>query len=162
LGHLGEPLLVEHPAPENNQKAVIVHRIKGFAEIDLEDNGRRLSNVTGPEQVRSVDNVFRNAPPGKEARLVCVNQRVDAPLKSRGKGFGDRFHNTVLEGNGMELGGVCGGVVLREEDQESSVNASKVDGAIVEGGKNAKNISSNRLPKGGKKGRTEPIGPRTR
>jgi hypothetical protein len=43
---------------------------------------------------------------------------------------------------------VCGGIHLREEDEGSAVNASEVNGAVVEGGEELFNVWSHRGPKG--------------
>lgn len=79
--HPFAPPIIEAPHLQNGKEARPVHGVEGFPEVDFGDDGRGPPGVTASNEIRGVDNVFRDAPPRKESGLVSVNKRVDGSLE---------------------------------------------------------------------------------
>jgi hypothetical protein len=118
--------------------------------------------VAASQEVRSVDNVFRNATTSEEPSLVSADKGMDSPLKPVRKDFGNTFHDAVLEGDRSKLRRVGGRFSLGQEDQEGTVNAAEINGFVVEGRKHIQNIPQDQVPEGGEKGGAKAIRPRAR
>jgi hypothetical protein len=56
--HPTAPTVIEAAGPEDSQQAAPIHRIKGFAEIDFENNSGGFPRVAATEEVGYVDNVL--------------------------------------------------------------------------------------------------------
>ena len=48
-------------------------KVKGFAEIELSDNGRYFALVTRLYDISSIDKIFRDAPSLNKARLIIMD-----------------------------------------------------------------------------------------
>lgn len=104
--------------------------------------------MAGTEEVRSVHDVLRDAPSGKEPRLVGVHQGVDVPLKASAEGSRDGFHDAVLQRDGPEIRGGASRFRFRKENQEGTVDPSEVDSAGKEVMENCLHIGRKDIPKG--------------
>jgi hypothetical protein len=78
--HPTAPALVEPSSAEDGQEADPVNRVEGFAEIDLENEGWGLADMTAADEVGGVDDVLRDATTREEASLVGVDKRMDERL----------------------------------------------------------------------------------
>jgi hypothetical protein len=96
--------------------------------------------VAASQEIRDIDDVFRDATTREEPSLVSVDEGMDSPLEPRGDDFGNSLHDVVREGDRPELRGVGGRFNFREEDQERAVDAAEVNGFIVEGRKRIQNV----------------------
>jgi hypothetical protein len=113
-------------------------------------------------EVCSIDNILRDTTPREEPGLIGIHKRVDGALESRGEHLCDSLHDTILEGNWPEERGMVSSVYFWEEDQEGPVDSCEVNGTIVEGGENSKNVRRDQAPKGGEEGGAEAIRPGAR
>jgi hypothetical protein len=82
--HPEAPPFVEPSGPQDGQQAFPVNGVEGLAKINLKDNGRGFPNVAAPEEVRGIDNVFRDTPPREEASLISIHQCLNDRLEPGG------------------------------------------------------------------------------
>jgi hypothetical protein len=160
--HPCAPALVEPSGVEDVKKTRPINRVEGFLEIDFEDNRRSFFEMAATKEVSRVDNVFRDASPREETRLVGIDERVNGGLQASSKDFRDRLHDAVLERDRTELGRVVSRVSFWEKDEEGPINTGKIQGTTVEGGKNLINIRGNKIPESGEKRWTKTVWPRAR
>jgi hypothetical protein len=144
--HPVTPALVEATCSKDNEEDVLVDKVKSFAEIDLENNGRSFARVTSAEEVSCIDDVFRDAANRQETRLVSIHKGLDGCLQPSCKHLGDILHNKILERDGPELGRVSGSIDFGEQNKESVVNTSEINGAIKKGREKLKDIRSHSGP----------------
>jgi hypothetical protein len=85
---------------------------------------------------------------------------MDVMLEARGEDLGNGFHDAILQGNRMEITRRFGAVVLRKENQESTVNTREINAASVEIGKHGVDVVSDEGPEGMVEGRPKAIWPR--
>jgi hypothetical protein len=160
LRHPIAPLFIETPSFKDEEEAPPMDRVERLLEVQFEDNGRSFPDVAAAEEVSRVDDVFRNATPRKETSLVSVHQGVDSGLEPSSEDFGNSFHDTILQRDWTEEGGVIGGIRFREENEKGSVDLGKVNIPSKEGVKNRKDIISEKVPKGHEESRTKAVWPR--
>ena len=110
------PQIVETPGLKNGDEADPVDGVKRFAEVNFENHRRGLSEVAATNKVSGIDNVFGDAPPGKEPRLIRVNQGMDGVLQARSETFSDHLSKTILEGDRAEVRRATSSFMLRQED----------------------------------------------
>jgi hypothetical protein len=116
------PAVVKTPNPQDGKEAVPVDRVKSFSKVKLEDNRGGFFEVAAPDEVGSIDNVFRDSTAREETSLVSIHKRVDGRLEASSKHFGDRLHDAVLERYGPKKRGVVCGIRFREKDKEGPVD----------------------------------------
>jgi hypothetical protein len=116
--------------------------------------------VANAEQIRGVNDVFRDTAARKEPSLIRIDKGVDVFLESHRENLSDSFHDAVLEGDGPELRRMAGGFRFWEEHKEGPVDTREVNGAIVEGGEDSSDIGRHKVPEGGEESRTKPVRPR--
>jgi hypothetical protein len=78
--HSKTPMLVKATGFKNNEEVVPVDRVKRFAEVDFENNGRHFTRVTAAEEVSHINDVLRDAAPRQETCLVSIHKGLDIYL----------------------------------------------------------------------------------
>jgi hypothetical protein len=158
--HPEAPAVVKTSGTKNCNEASPIYRVKGLSEIDFENNSGGLSGVANAEQIRGVNDVFRDTAARKEPSLIRIDKGVNVFLESRRENLSDSFHDAVLEGDGPKLRRMAGGFRFWEEHKEGPVDTREVNGAIVEGGEDSSDIGRHKVPEGGEESRTKPVRPR--
>lgn len=80
--HPRVPSIIEASVFMDGEMASPVHRVEGFTEVNLNDNGGGFSGTTTPEKVRCMDDVLIDASAAKETRLISIDTRVDSRMDS--------------------------------------------------------------------------------
>ena len=65
-------------------KSIPTDRIKSLAKVELEDRGGSRAFVTGLDDVRSINEVFRNGAPRDEPGLIGVDEFGDEGPQTQG------------------------------------------------------------------------------
>lgn len=121
-------------------KTFLAHTVKGFVEIQLEDNGRGVSLIAAVKKVSCIGEVIGNAPTKNKTRLICTDQGRDERLESVSEGFEDTFDSAILESNGSEVLRLASGLFFWEKDKVRSVEPLNIRRMRVKGIKETDNV----------------------
>jgi hypothetical protein len=77
-------------------QTIPIDRVKGFVEVQFEDDGRGVSLEAAVEEVGGIGEALGNAPPKNEPSLVAANKRGNNGLEPACKDFRERLNSTVL------------------------------------------------------------------
>jgi hypothetical protein len=81
---------------KNTIQRIPTNRVKGFAEIQFEHNGRSRSFVTRLDNVRCIDKIFSNRPSRDKPSLIRMNQKRNELAQSKRETFCMEFKAAVL------------------------------------------------------------------
>lgn len=123
-------------------------KVEGHGKVELEHNSELFPLVAALDELRGVDEVFRDGASADEASLVDVDKIEDMALEASGHELGQDLHRAVLEGDWPESIGRLGSILLRDHDDEGSVEPFQVGSTGVDSLEEAVDVVADRGPGG--------------
>jgi len=154
------PALREATLKQDFVQAALVHRVKRFVKIKLQNDGGHNPLVAAVKEVGSIGKPLRDAASPDEPRLVTTDKGRDNGLKAARKNHGDCFDNTILESNGAKVSSMPSHILLGDEDNEGEVDAVKISIVGIKSIKDPNDGGGDNGPGRLVKGATEAVRPR--
>ena len=77
VSHPSTPEIIETSGAKDGDETVPVNGVERLTKVDFENHRRSFANVAATNNVRSIHNVFGDAPTGEKPSLVRVNKGMD-------------------------------------------------------------------------------------